>query len=250
MLLLYDNLFAKTTIAGYAISASTSATGYPVENIADWLDFDFWKANASGVSYVEVQFTSAQSADTLALYGHDLFTNSASVKVKRYDSGAWTQVGATLTPTSDGLQVLQFTSASDTRWRIEVTSTPASTIAIGFLGVALVLPAAQIGFSPPLVLSDDTTTNRAAGGSLLGVFGKPKSSDLRISMELRTPAWIRSYWVPFMQHARRRAFILCWDETTLGESWFCWCEKDLQNAEYTHPTFMKAALNCKATDGL
>lgn len=250
MQLLYDNLFCKTTLAGYTLLSSGDATGYAKENIADWLDFDYWKADAAGAEYVEVQFTAAQAADTLAIYAHDIYTNSGSVKVKRYDSGAWTQVGATLTPTSNGLQILQFTSVSDTRWRIEVTSTPASKIGIGFLGVALALDDGQIGIAPPLVPGTDTVINRAAGGALLGVSGKPKASDLRISIELQTPAWIRANWVPFIRHAARKPFILAWDDAALSEAWWCWCERPLANPEYTHATFQKAELICKATDGL
>lgn len=251
MLILYDNLFAKSSLAGYALSSSGDAAGYPKENIADWLDFDHWKANAAGAKYVEVDFTAAQPADTLALYAHDLYTNGASVKVKRYDGGAWTQVGATLTPASNGLQILQFASVSDTKWRVEVTSTPVSTLGIIFLGAALAISGgAQIGIAPPLVQADEITLNRAAGGALLGTSGVPKASDVSISIELQTPAFIRASWVPFLQHAKRRAFIFVWDETNLAEAWWCWCERQPRNAEYTHPTYMRAALEFKATDGL
>lgn len=250
MKILYDNLLCKTSLAGYALSASSSASGYPVANVADWLDFDFWKSNAAGASYIEVQFTAAQAADTLALYAHDIFTNSGSVKVKRYDSGAWTQVGTTLTPTSDGLQIVQFASVSDTRWRIEVTSTPASKIGVAFLGVALVLPNAEVGYEPPLVPPSTVQMNRSVGGALLGIAGNPTAADMKVSMTLRSPAWVRSYWVPFMQHAARRAFIFAWDDTDLTEAWWCWCEKPMTNPSYSHPNYMKVDLVCKATDGL
>ena len=251
MLILHDNLFAKSSLAGYALSSSGDATGYPKENIADWLDFDFWKPDAAGAEYVQVDFTSAQTADTLAIYAHDIYTNGGSVKVKRYDSGAWTQVGATLTPTSNGLQILQFASVSDTKWRVEVTSTPASKIGVIFLGAALTIDGgSQIGIAPPLVQPEEITVNRAAGGALLGTTGNPKASDVSISIELQTPAWIRANWVPFLEHVKRRAFIFAWDETALSEAWWCWCDRTPKNAEYTHATYMRAQLDFKATDGL
>ena len=251
MLLLYDNLLSKTSLAGYTLLSSGDATGYPKENIADWLDFDFWKADAAGTEYVEVQFTATQPADTLAIYAHDIYTNGGSVKVRRYDSGAWTQVGTTLTPTSDGLHIIQFASATDTRWRMEVTSTPASKIGVAFLGAALTIDGgSQIGIAPPLVQSDEVTINRAAGGALLGIAGKPKASDVSIDIELQTPAWIRASWQPFLEHAKRRAFIFAWNEDDLTEAWWCWCEQQPRNAEYTHATYMKAPLSFKATDGL
>lgn len=250
MRILYDNLLCKTSLAGYSLTSTGDATGYPKENIADWLDFDFWKPDAAGTEYVQVDFTAAQAADTLAIYAHDIYTNGGSVKVRRYDSGAWTQVGATLTPTSNGLHIIQFASVSDTKWRVEVTSTPASKIGVAFIGSALSLPYPQVGFAPPLVPGTAVITNRAVGGALLGVAGNPTASDLHISIELQTPAWIRANWVPFMRHAARRAFIFAWDETALTEAWWCWSEEPLPNATYTQPTFMKAELICKATDGL
>lgn len=250
MLILYDNLFAKSSLAGYVLASSGDAAGYPKENIADWLDFDFWKPDAAGTEYVQVDFTAAQAADTLAIYAHDIYTNGGSVKVRRYDSGAWTQVGATLTPTSNGLHIIQFASVSDTKWRIEVTSTPASKIGVGYLGVALVLPTPPVGFVPPLVPGTDTVTNRAAGGALLGVSGKPKTANLRVPTGRKTPAWMRTYWIPFMRHAARRAFIMAWLETSLSEAWWCWCEKPLENPEYVNSLYQQGELICKATDGI
>lgn len=250
MLLLYDNLLCKTTLAGYVLASSGDATGYPKENIADWLDFDFWKPDAAGTEYVQVDFTAAQAADTLAIYAHDIYTNGGSVKVRRYNSGAWTQVGATLTPTSNGLHIIQFASVSDTKWRVEVTSTPASKLGVAFLGVALVLPAAPPGIAPPLVPGTDTLANRAAGGALLGVSGKPTAADLRVQISLQTPAWIRANWVPFMRHAARRAFFFVWDDATLSEAWWCWCERPLPQPELNQLPFMSVQLICKATDGL
>lgn len=253
MLILYDNLLAKSSMAGYALSASPgSASGYDVANAADWLDFDFWKSSAAGVSYIEVDFTSAQSADTLALYAHDLYTNGASVKVKRYDGGAWTQVGTTLTPTSNGMQLLQFASVSDTKWRVEVTSTPASKIGVAFLGAALSISSGpELPFAPPIVPASDTVTNRSAGGALLGISAKPKTADINIDIAYQTPSWIRTYWKPFMQHAARRTFILAWDEVNYPtETYWCWCDAPLANPQLTHQTYMTANLTCKATDGL
>lgn len=250
MLILYDNLFSRTTDAGYILLASSFATGYPQANIADWQDYDFWKPGAVGVSYVEVNFTSAHAADTFAFYGHDIFTNAGSVKVYSWNGAAYVQQGATTTPTHNGLHIVKFASVSATKWRFEITSTPASKIAVAFIGAALVLPAAEIGFAPALVPETDTTTNRAMGGALLGEYGNPTASELKVDVVLQTPAWIRANWIPFMRHAARRAFIFAWDENNLSEAWWCWCEKPLPNPSYTHATFMTAELNCKATDGL
>lgn len=247
MLLLYDSLLAKS---GVTLTADSEAAGFPVANAADWLDHDAWKPAAVGTHYIQAAFAAAQAADTLAIYGHDLATQGSTVNVKRYDSGAWTQV-ATVTPSSDGIVVLRWASVSDTQWRIEVVdanSTP--YIAVAFLGAALVLPDAPIGFAPPLVPGVDASVNRAMNGALLGAFERPKAADIKVHADLQTPSWIRSYWKPFMQHAARKPFIFCWDSANLAESWYCWCEKPLPQPEYTQPTYQRAVLECRATDGL
>ena len=251
MYILYDNIFAKTTAAGYALSSSTAATGYDAANVADWNDWDFWKPTVTTASYVEVQFTSAQTVDTLAIYAHDLFTYSGTIKVRYYNAGAWTQLGSTLTPTSNGIQLLKLTSTADTRWRIEITSTgTACKIGVAFLGVALVLPNPPVGFSPPFVPGNETESNRSVGGALLGIYGKPKSEPINVDIRYQTLSWIRTYWLPFMRHASRRAFIVSWNKSYLSESWFCWTEKPLKNPEYSEPNFLTANLMCEATDGL
>jgi len=250
MQILYDNLLCKSSLAGFVLTASTSASGYPAANAADWLDFDFWKPSATGVSYLEVSFTSAQAADTLALYAHDIFTNGGSVKVKRYNGGAWTQVGTTITPTSNGLQILQFASVSDTKWRVEVTSTPASKIGLAFLGAALAIKAPLVGFTPPLCLPSELAVNRSVGGALLGVADNPTAGDLAAEWELLADTWIRSTWLPFMTHAKTKAFVVAWNDADLTEAWWCWCVQPMPNPSYQYPTLMTASLRCKATDGL
>lgn len=250
MLILYDNLFSRTTDAGYILLASSFAAGYPQANIADWQDYDFWKPGVAGVSYVEVNFTAAHTADTVAIYAHDIFTNGGYIKLEYFNGAAFVQI-ALLFPTFNGLKILKFNSTAATKWRITLSATPVtSKVGIVFLGVALVMPAAEIGIAPPLVPEADTTTNRAMGGALLGVYGNPKASELKLSWEFQTPAFVRASWNPFMQHAARRAFILAWDENNLNEAWWCWCEKPLPNPSYTHATFQKIELICQATDGL
>ena len=251
MQILYDNLFAKDTLAGFALSSSGDESGFPVENIADWLDFDHWMGvpDSDNIAYVEVQFTSAQPANTFAIYGHDLATNSGSVKCRRYNSGSWTQVGTTLTPTEDGLSIIQFAEVSDTRWRLEFTSNPASYIGFGFIGKALALPAPLTGFMPPLVPPTTSEVNRAVNGALLGVYGYPNVGDIKAEFEWQTPSWVRSYWVPFMQHAQRKAFVVAWNDDDLSEAWWCWSEKPMENPKYETADWMSVKLVCRCTDG-
>lgn len=235
-----------------ATSATSEATGYPKENAYDGLTFDGWKAGAAGTVYFTADLGSAQSVDYWACAAHDLHQRSGTIKLQ-YSADNFSvdinDVGAAVTPSDGGVIFRTFTAVSARYWRFEVSSTTvASFIGALALGPRLDIPEGMaIGFVPPTLSYDDEVTNqRAEGGAFLGRSVLRYGAETEMRFDLVDPAWVRSDWKPFMEHARTRPFFLSWDvDNYPAEAVFAWSDGKIPAPKYSHSTWMSVSMRIK-----
>lgn len=164
-IILYTNKLLTATL-----TASGTYAGYDVQNILDQRTSTYWKAAAAGsANYIRGQWGSAQAVNCVGICSHNLFTVGATIYVEHSDNGTnWTQA-ATLTPVSDELILLSFTSATKTYWRLKIAnSSGIPQIAVLFFGIAV-----EFEYPPegPIAILDEginAESNQSEKGNLLG----------------------------------------------------------------------------------
>ena len=181
----------------------------------DWRPYTWWKPTALPAT-VTVDCTTAQFADFLAVYGHDLFTNGCTIEVRKSTDNfvANDVLVATKTPTDNKPFVIEFASTSSRYWRIRITGTTAPSLAIVAVGVALTMPRRLNSGLDVLGREIIGATNRSEKGNPLGKVVQFEEWRKTLSWVGLTWTWLRSTWVPaWTAHLRANPYIFAWDIT-------------------------------------
>lgn len=207
--ILYDSRLADATPV-----ASTTAAGFSVLNLRDWRPYTWWKPTALPAT-VTVDCGSAKAADYALLYGHDLFTQSATVEIRGSTDNfsASNVLVASLTPSSNQPQLIQFSSVSYRYWRLRFTGSTMPSIAIAALGAALSLPKfLRLGFDPLAREVMGEGSNRSADGHPLGRVVTHEMWRQQIEVRNATWSWVRASFLPaWRAHLRGTPFVFAWD---------------------------------------
>lgn len=242
-LILFDNILAEGTLA-----VTSTATGYSINNIADYRSYTKWKAantntqniDLTGISadgaagyvraqtgwYIKLQNNAllqkvsgtVEAADAIGIFNHNLGTIHATVKVQYWDGAAF-QTAETLTPTDDDPILETFTTQSATKWRIEISNcSAAAEIAVIFLGAQLEIPDSPDAPTVPVEEGIAVNSEYSEAGNLLG--STPSHFPININHQWTkapniTRTWYSTYFIPFWEnHARDiYPFFYAWDLT-------------------------------------
>lgn len=243
----YKNLF---TDAGVTVTASTEAVGFEKENAYDWLGYDFWKPTATGESWIRASFASAKTANYAAVWGHDLSDHASSIKPQYSTNGGstWNDCASSVSPLDNATIFFSWDDISAADYRFLVTN-PSTIAAIGGLqiGESLVFPHnMEVGFDPPsLVPMVNLKTARSELGTFLG--GRILNKGIEGSFTLTNidPSWVRSNWIPFVNHAQTpKPFVFTWDDVNhSSEVVLAWTNKKIAMPTYSHSLYMTISLN-------
>lgn len=246
----YKNLFTETS---GTVTVSSEQSGYEKENAYDWLGYDWWKPNATGDSWIRVSFSSAKDANYMAIWGHDLFDHSANVKAQYSDDGIiWNDAHDVVTPANNNTIFVSFDTINAAHWRI-LTNTPTTipVIAGVQIGEALQFPHnMEIGFAPPsLTPVVKMKTTRSESGAFLGGSKKYSGIEGKFSFTKIPPEWVRSEWVPFLNHVQTpRPFVFSWDSILhQDEAVLAWTDRDLTPPKYSDSLYMDISLRFEGT---
>lgn len=169
--ILYDNRLADGTP-----TATTTASGYDVKNLTDWRPYTYWKAGSNAIQYITIDCGAAKSADSLAIYGHDLLTRGAQVSVEcSSDNFALdiTQALAPFAPSNNKAIFKTFTSQSKRYWRLKITNlTAACYIAILDIGPRLEMERPPLSDFDPIGEKPVSESEINVEGQLLGVVNR------------------------------------------------------------------------------
>lgn len=243
----YHNLFEDSTVT---VSASTEATGYLKENAYDGLAYDWWKPTATGDSYIRASFGAAKTANYMAIWGHDLSTNGSSAKPQYSTDGGstWNDAASAKMPSDNNTLFWSWDDIDAADWQCLITNPSGLSVIAGVqIGQALTLPYnMSTGFAPPsLAPTVNLKTSQSESGAFIGGRVLNKGIMGKIDMSDIDPAWVRTYWSPFVTHAQTpKVFVLAWNNQDYPtEAVLCWAKKQIPPPSYSSPTLMKISLD-------
>ncbi len=209
--LLFDNMFADAT----PVASNTFAGNFSAANIADMRPYTWWKANALPAS-LSVDSGSIQPANYALVYGHNLFTNAATVEVRGSTDNfvASNVLLGMLTPASDAPFLLEFTTANYRYWRLNITGAAGNqpAIAIAMIGAALVMPTGLPQGFDPLVRNVNQQIITNDNGHPLGTIVNFESWKQTLKFDFLAWSWLRATWQPaWRSNLRGLPFIFAWD---------------------------------------
>jgi hypothetical protein len=124
----YKNLMREDNVL---LTASSEATGFPVENLTDFHTFDSWKPNTTGSAYIDLYTYKRDLPDYIGIYAKDLASAVGSIKGEYYSAGSAAYIThiAEYIPESDGFMKLEdnaisLTPASDAYLKYRITFNP------------------------------------------------------------------------------------------------------------------------------
>jgi len=212
-------LFENRLDDAVPVASSTAAGDYNVLNLRDWRPFTWWKPVAMPAT-VTVDCGSAKAADYALIYGHDLFTQGATVEIRGSTDnfGASNVLVATSTPASNDPKLLTFASVSFRYWRVRLTGATAPQLAIAAIGAALEAPVFVEGEFSPIDRKIEGQTNRNENGQAIGRIVDFESWSAEITLRNVAWSWARNTFLPaWKSKLRGQPFGFCWESDLFPE---------------------------------
>jgi len=197
--ILWENVFR---LSGATVSVSSEVAGNLKEKAYDYRPKSYWYTSAGGTQYLRVNCGASRTIDMLCMMEHNLFSQTATVKVWETNA-SWVHQGGVLgekTPGSDEPFYLDCTSTSAQYFEVEFTGLDAALfVGVIFLGETLELPRNPgPGFNSNEQIAIGRN-NRTMEGQPVGTnvryIAKPYNAqffDLDIT-------WVNDYLLPFLE---------------------------------------------------
>ncbi len=205
------------------LTASSTLGEFSPDLVATWFSGNQkWKASAAtSPQWLRAQFATPVPVNCLALYGHNLGSIGATIRL-RYSNSGFSSMSdfATLTPAGDATimhvrrvaKKVEAITATHWELRIENASAP-PVVSIWFLGEAVrCYSGPPDGFRPPtLDRNDEILNNRSEGGEFLGRSLIRTGGRGRIEVKYMPPSWARAVWEPVRLAARWHPIFWAWN---------------------------------------
>lgn len=246
-IILYDSILTRG-----ALTVTSEADNYPIENVIDYRSFTKWKATSNATQTIEVNLTpqllslegsgagdlllegsgagnillegeaaGAEACTAIGICNHNLGSIGATVKVY-YDNSGW-QLVETINPTTDKTILEYWATQSSLKWKIEISgATEAPYIGTIFLGTYLLMPDPPDAPYVPVNEGMKISTEISEAGHLLGAVIEHYPIDINPRWS-RTPNFTRTfyttYFLPFWEnHAKlMRPFFYAWDKVNRAD---------------------------------
>ena len=196
-IILYENILRSGSLF-----ASGTAENYLIENIVDYKSFTKWKADGISDPWIECDFLSAKSPDTIGIYNHNFDQIGGTIKIQ-YDDSGWKDLK--ILTVNETYPILEtFTEQSSSKFRLLFIS-PSIEPEIGniFLGSRIDFPVPPDTPGTPAEEGINAAMEISQAGHNLGAIISffPLKSSVKFSNITRT--WfdnnIRPFW---FSHAR------------------------------------------------
>jgi hypothetical protein len=210
---LWDNLMARS---GYFLTATSSESGHPVSNLADWREYLTWKAGSGASQDLKVDCGSGnpQTATAIVIYGHNLYS-AGKTKATLYgsnDNTNWTKIVEHSISSND--VIAKF--FGQTTWRYYKVNVDASNdaaeIALLFIGNYLEFPGWPASGFDPNQKETVTESARSEQGYLLGAVTKFQRRKIQLNFNYLTDSFIRNIFLAFWSAHIPKPFLFAWDK--------------------------------------
>lgn len=241
-LLCYQNLLEYGNVV-----ASSQNPSYPVQNLYDWLPYDFYKPAASGVVTIDLTLPTSRNADYLAFYAQDVWTFGGTIELLYWDGTAYVQACGVM-PSSSSPVVVTFNEVGSNLWRLRVTSSDVFTLGCVSFGKKLELEhGTYLGQTPPQLARDTKFINSVSdAGVFLGRSVLSQGVRRPLVLNYATDDFTRTQWLAFVKHAECKPFYFVPNSTErLGECMFAWVDGDITPPTHTHYGFMGTSINLR-----
>lgn len=121
----YDENLASGTLA-----ASSTGSGFSVDNILDRLEGSFWRAANTNDQFItwDAGEGNIYTADYFAFAGHNLFTIRGEIKLQySFDNSVWHDCFSKFLPSDNKAKVQEFSSITARFWRVAITPADSSS---------------------------------------------------------------------------------------------------------------------------
>lgn len=139
----WDNLVPQGTL-----TATSSATGFPVSGLLNGVTTDPWRPNAMPAT-VTLVLPTARFASMVCFAAHDLGTRGVTVILERLVGATWTLV-MQVTPIDDAPLILSFNAVSAVQWRVRFTGANTFRLSVMSLCLGLTIPGRIVPPHAPL----------------------------------------------------------------------------------------------------
>jgi len=201
---LYEN-----KLIGATLSASETAAGYDVNNLADYRTYTRWKANSSGTKTITITLGSSLPATGIGIVGHNL--NGGSISITADGAPALT----TTNINSNYAQFFYFTQKTGTVWVITIVH-PTLTPEIGVIFLSEYLLMEQTPETPysPFKEKSEFNSEISKAGHLLGNNFRFSRGNISARFDNLTRSFVNNNVKPFwLNHlSQGKPFFFAWDK--------------------------------------
>lgn len=240
--ILHDNIIEGVT----PIVGVNEVIGFEAINITDWALYTAWKPGVTGIQDLKFDMGSPITADTFAIYGHNLGSEGCSLKISHSTTdSSYNFAIDTFVVQNDGVLYLPFPSVSRQFWRIRIEEcTIDAVISVVAIGVATVLPKRMpLQFRPPLWGDFKSNVSLSREGVFLGRSIVTAPIKTMIIQNNVSEAFVRGDWKTFIDHARVLPFFFSWDEDNhADEGLYCWSDPTIKHPRHTSGLLLSAEL--------
>lgn len=223
-----------TPVAASTVTASTEAADGPKDGPLRPNTYEYWKPTALPATW-QIDFGSAKEVDYVGIAAHTLGSDNCSAFVEySSDASTWTAFSVETHPADDTPLMFIDDVKFARYWRVTVEGdeSPGTPPRLGviYIGKYLAMQRGIYGGHKPITLSRDTTLKNALsrGGQFLGQNYRRNGVATDAAYNNLEPAWVRSYFDPFVKSARRFPYFFAWRPSTYSaEVGFVWTAEDI-----------------------
>lgn len=228
------------------LTASDSAAGFPASAIDNELTYSSWKpfslpATLTGVIAV------AKDIDYVGIAAHTLGADNATIKIEYWDGAAWVLLKDMIPPDNSPIMIL-FGLITTTQIRITLSGAIIPRIGVLYVGKVLDMQRGIYAGHTPITLSRKSVMrpNASERGQWLGRSIVRAGSSGSFEWQNLKAEWYRTYFDPFVEHARIKPFFIAWrPENFPKEIAYCWTSKDIAPSNSGRKDFMSVSFSAE-----
>lgn len=202
----------ESAIQSAFISASSGASNDTLPALNTVSTWERWSPGVGGFISVTATFPAARPVDYVGLASYDLDGADVSVEYSPDLSSPFVGIVA-LTPGADGSIMRIFDAVTARRVRLSINRTAPIQLGVWFMGNRLDLERPFYGGAKPPTLNRKTAYNNevSTAGQMLGRNINSQGIACPVSLNNLSSDWYRTYFDPFVLHARRKPFFMLWN---------------------------------------